>query len=55
MCDNRDQLKQGEDNRAPWERPTFRRLVTEDAEAIGILHDEGNPNDRQHSATILGC
>jgi hypothetical protein len=42
---NRDQLKQGQDNRAPWENPVFRRMVTEDAEAIGFFHDEGNPND----------
>jgi Chaperone of endosialidase len=39
---NRDQLEQDEDNRALWERPTFRRLVTKDAEGNAHLRDEGN-------------
>lgn len=38
---NREQLKQDEDNRALWERPAFRRLVTKDAEGSGVLQDEG--------------
>jgi hypothetical protein len=39
---SKDCDQQGEDHRAPWERPAFRRLVTKDAEGAGILQDEGN-------------
>jgi len=38
---NCEQLQQGEDNRALWERPTVRRLVTEDAEGTGHFQAEG--------------
>jgi hypothetical protein len=33
----------GDDNRdrAPWERPAFRRLATKYAEGAGFLQDEG--------------
>src|SRR6266849_8822709 len=37
--------QQGEDHRALWERPAFRRLPTQYAEGGGLLHDEGNPTD----------
>jgi hypothetical protein len=48
---NREQLKQDEDNRAPWERPGFRRLVTKYAEGGGPTHDEGQaPLGGAHSA-----
>jgi hypothetical protein len=36
-----DQLQQTEDNRALWERPVFRRLVTKDAEGSGHFQSEG--------------
>ena len=35
--------KVDEGNRALWERPAFRRLMTQYAEGKGSLHDEGNP------------
>ncbi len=41
--ENRDQLKQDEDDRAVWERPAFRRLVTRYAEGVGIFRSEGVP------------
>ena len=41
--DNSHQVKQGEDNRAVWERPALRRLATKYAEGSGSFHDEGNP------------
>jgi hypothetical protein len=39
---NCEQLKQDEDNRALWERPALRRLVTKYAEGGGDTQDEGN-------------
>jgi hypothetical protein len=48
---NREQLKQDEDNRALWERPALRRLVTKYAEGGGNTQDEGNPTlGDKHSA-----
>jgi hypothetical protein len=48
---NRDESKQDEDNRALWERPSFRRLATEYAEGGGPNQDEGNTNlNGNHSA-----
>jgi Chaperone of endosialidase len=41
-CKDCDQPMQGADSRAPWEPPTFRRLVTKYAEGAGILQDEGH-------------
>jgi hypothetical protein len=38
---NFNQLKEVGDNRAVWERPAFRRLVTEDAEGGGFFQSEG--------------
>jgi hypothetical protein len=40
---NGDHMKQDEDNRAVWERPAFRRLVTEYAESTGVFQSEGQP------------
>ena len=34
----------GVDNRALWERPAFRRLVANYAEAGGLAVDDGNCN-----------
>ncbi len=46
--------QQGEDNRALWERPAFRRLVTKYAEGSALLHDEGNPNSGVCAQTGAG-
>jgi hypothetical protein len=43
VMSSKNSHKEDEGNRALWERPAFRRLVTEYAEGGGILHDEGNP------------
>lgn len=42
MDQYRVQAAEQVDRRAPWQTPTFRRLVTKDAEGNGSYHDEGN-------------
>jgi len=40
---SKDCDQQGQDHRALWERPAFRRLVTEDAKGAGLFQSEGQP------------
>jgi hypothetical protein len=40
---SKDCDQQGEDHRALWERPAFRRLVTEYAKGHGNFQSEGSP------------
>ena len=40
---SKDCDQQGQDHRALWERPAFRRLVTEDAKGMGAFQSEGQP------------
>jgi len=40
---SKDCDQQGQDHRALWERPAFRRLVTEDAKGMGAFLSEGQP------------
>ena len=38
---SKDCDQQGQDHRAQWERPAFRRLVTEEAKGMGAFQSEG--------------
>jgi hypothetical protein len=44
---SKDCDQQGQDHRDLWERPTFRRLVTEDAKGMGAFQSEGIPGAGQ--------
>ena len=45
---SKDCDQQGQDHRALWERPAFRRLVTEDAKGTGDFQSEGVPGSGQN-------
>jgi hypothetical protein len=54
LSENCDQLKQGEDKRAPWERPVFRRLAASDADKSFTI-DDGNCIGISPAANHSGC
>ena len=48
MSNHGGRLELDDDNRAAWERPAFRRLVTRYAEGAGVFQSEGQPGGGQN-------